>query len=286
MRNAFRSPDAIIVALAERQHGVVSRAQLLRAGISSKAIDGRLLRGQLRPLHRGVFQVGPIIAAQAREMAAHLACGVRSVVSHCSAAVLWQLIAPQNQLQSVEILVREHQRCHAGIVVRRACSLRNDEITKLNGIPITRPARTIVDLAASVSDRELEQAVAQSLTRRLTTRAQLERVLARASGRRGTTRLRAFLNGKAALTRSEAEALLLELIRKAELPEPDANARIAGFEVDFLWRDARLIVEMDGYAYHADAAAFERDRQRDLALTSKGFRVVRVPGSSWCSNRK
>lgn len=275
-RTAFTSPDAVIARLAERQHGVVSRAQLLHAGLSAKVIDGRLARGQLRPLHRGVFQVGPIMAARAREMAAHLACGASSVVSHRSAAVFWQLLAPHDPQQPVEILVRARERCRPGIVVRRAGSLRDDEVTKLDGIPITTAARTIVDLAASVSARELEQALAQSLARRLTTRAQLERKVVRANGRRGTARLRALLHGEAALTRSDAEERLLRLIRRAQLPEPATNTPIAGYEVDFLWRDARLVVEVDGYAYHADATAFEKDRRRDFALTSTGLRVVRV----------
>ncbi len=263
--SASRNPDAVIAALAARQHGVVSRAQLLRAGLSAKVIDGRLTRGQLRPLHRGVFQVGPIRGLRAREMAAHFACGASSVVSHRSAAVLWQLLAPPGPGRPVDILVRARERRRPGIVVRRSGSLRSDEVTKLDGIPLTTAARTIIDLAGSASARELEQALAQSLARHLTTRVQLERTAVRASNRRGSARLRALLNGQAALTRSEAEERLLQLIRRAQLPEPATNARIAGFEVDFLWRDARLVVEVDGYTFHADATAFERDRKRDLS---------------------
>jgi hypothetical protein len=200
------------------------------------------------------------------EMAAHLACGASSVVSHRSAAVLWQLLAEHEHRHAVEILVRARERHRPGIVVRRAVGLRNDEVTKLDGIPVTTAARTIVDLATSASARELEQALAQSLARRLTTRGKLERVLERANGRRGSVLLRALLHGEAALTRSEAEERLLRLVRKAQLPEPATNACIAGWEVDFLWRDARLVVEVDGYAFHADATAFEKDRQRDFAL--------------------
>ena len=139
-------------------------------------------------------------------MAAHLACGAGSVVSHRSAAMLWQLL-PANELRlPVEILVPARERRRAGIVVRRTGRLRNDEVTKLDGIPITTAARTIVDLAASVSARDLEQAIAQILVRRLTTRAQLDRMLTRAPGSRGSARLRALLHGDAALTRSEARS--------------------------------------------------------------------------------
>jgi very-short-patch-repair endonuclease len=223
-----------------------------------------------------VFQVGPILAARACEMAAHLACGMSSVVSHRSAAVLWQLLAPLDPSHPVEILVRARERARAGLVVRRAASLRNADVTKLDGIPITTAVRTIVDLAASVSRRDLEQAVAQALALRLTTHAKLERALEGANGRRGTARLRALLRGVAALTRSEAEERFLRLVRTAKLLEPATNVRIAGFEVDFLWRDARFVVEVDGYAFHSDAKTFEKDRHRDLALTSAGLRVVRV----------
>jgi very-short-patch-repair endonuclease len=273
---ASLGPDAVIAALAEGQHGVVSRAQLLGAGIGARVIDGRLARSHLRPLHRGVYQVGPISAGRAREMAAHLACGPSSVLSHRSVAVLCQLLPVLEPLQPVEVLVRGRERLRPGIVVRRVVSLRNDEITKLDGIPITTATRCIVDMAATVSARELEQALAQALALRLTTRTKLERALQSANGRRGTALLRELLHGQAALTRSEAEERLLRLVRRAQLPEPATNARIAGFEVDFLWRTAKLVVEVDGYAFHADASAFEKDRQRDFVLTATGLRVVRV----------
>ena len=159
--------------------------------------------------------------------------------------------------------------------MRRSRTLRSSDITTLDGIPLTTATRTLIDISPTVSARELEQALAQSLAQRLTTRAQLERELEGNCGR-GTARLRRLLAGEVALTRSEAEERLLTLIRKAKLPQPATNVRVEGFEVDFLWRDARLVVEVDGYAFHADAIAFENDRQRDFALTSTGLRVVRV----------
>ena len=269
------NPDRVIAEFAERQHGVVARGQLLRSGVSAKAINGRVARGQLRVLHRGVFQLGPIAAARAREMAAHLACGPDSLVSHRSAAVLWQLLPAPEQPQPIEILMRARERRRPGIVVRRTVTLHKNEVAKLDGIPLTTVVRTIFDLAATASAREVEQAIAQALSQRLASRAQLERKL-EGYGGRGAARLRALLDGEAALTRSQAEERLLGLIRKAKLPQPGTNVRIAGLEVDFLWRDARLVVEVDGYAFHADAVAFEKDRQRDLALTSIGLRVVRI----------
>jgi very-short-patch-repair endonuclease len=150
-------------------------------------------------------------------------------------------------------------------------------VTKLDGIPITTPARTILDLAATASPRELERALADSLSRRLTTRSELEKLLARARGRRGTAALRAWFTGQGpGLTRSEAEERLLALLRKARLAEPELNVRVNGFEVDFYWRAQRLVAEVDGFAFHADAHAFENDRGRDLVLASVGLRVVRI----------
>jgi very-short-patch-repair endonuclease len=271
------TPDAAILELARPQHGVVTRAQLIRAGLSDAVVSVRVRRGQLFRLHRGVFQVGPIAAPRAREMAASLACGPSAFVAAHSGAVLWQTLPPDGEARLVDILVRDGIRRHPGINIRRAAALRSDEVTKLDGIPITTPARTILDLAAIASARELERALAEALAHRLTTRAELEKLLARARGRRGTAVLRAWLAGRGpALTRSEAEERLLALIRKARLAEPRLNVRVEGFEVDFYWRAQRLVAEVDGFAFHSAADAFENDRSRDLALASAGLRVVRI----------
>lgn len=272
-----RSADVVIQELAARQHGVVTRAQLQAAGVGRRAVDRRISKGLLRPLHHGVFQVGRIATPGMRELAACLACGPTATVADRSAAALWQLLAASEPAEPVEILVCGGERRHAGVRVRRVARMEDDDRTELNGIPVTTPARTLCDLASLVSLGELERALARALASRLTTRAQLDTVLLRVSGRRGAGRLRALIAGNGpALTRSEAEERLLALVRKAGLPEPEANVRIAGCEVDLLWRDQRLVAEVDGYAFHADAVAFENDRRRDLVLVSQGMRVVRV----------
>jgi very-short-patch-repair endonuclease len=151
------------------------------------------------------------------------------------------------------------------------------DIRKLGGIPITSPARTILDLAAVVRRRELEQALAEAYARRLARRSELASLLARRSSRPGTHALRALLeDGTPALTRSQAEERLLALIRAAELPQPEVNIRIGRHEVDFVWRDQRLIVEVNGFRFHSSRSAFERDRRRDAELGTLGFRVMRV----------
>lgn len=197
------STDAAINAMAAQQHGVVTRRQLLRAGLSDDVVDVRIGRGLLTRVYRGVFQVGPIVAPRAREMAACLACGSAAFVGHRSAAVLWQLLPPDSLAMKVEIVMRRGIRRHPAIRIRRAGSLRDADVTRLDGIPVTTPARTILDLAASASPRELERAIAEALARRRTTRGVLQSMLAHARGRRGTAALRAWLEGRGpALTRS------------------------------------------------------------------------------------
>jgi very-short-patch-repair endonuclease len=124
----------------------------------------------------------------------------------------------------------------------------------------------------------LERALAEAQVRRLVRQRALLDQLERNRGRAGTRALRRVIEveGGPAPTRSEAERRLLRLLRAAELPAPQVNARLSGFEVDFLWKDARLVVEVDGYAYHSNRAAFERDRRRDRTLQTQGWRVVRI----------
>jgi very-short-patch-repair endonuclease len=161
--------------------------------------------------------------------------------------------------------------------VHRYRTLLPEEITSLDGLPITTPARTLLDLAGRADGRELEKAVAEALARGLTTAQGIGAVLECHLGWPGTSRLRALLGEHTpAFTRSRAEARFLALVRRAQLPVPRANARFNGFEVDFLWRDERLVTELDGFAFHSSASAFENDRRRDALLTAAGMRVMRV----------
>jgi very-short-patch-repair endonuclease len=156
--------------------------------------------------------------------------------------------------------------------------MRPDEVTVHDAIPITTPARTLYDLAATVRERELERALAEAFALGLIRRPQLLVLLDRHTRRPGANRLRDLLDGdsRAALTRSEAEERFLALTRKAGLHDPDANATVAGIEVDFVWRPERLVVEIDGHAFHSSDQRFENDRRRDAVLVAAGLRVMRV----------
>ena len=272
-------PDDLIVTLAAGQHGVVTRTQLLRAGVPNHVVKHRIACARLQRVHAGVYRVGPMVAPHAREAAAVLACGAGAVLSHRGALSLLQLAPPPADVIPVDVTVVLHDRGRRpGIRVHRVRSLTAEDVTTVEGIAVTAPARTLIDVAATARARELEQALAQAQRRQLVSAEALLERIARHPRRRGMKALKALLLSETppALTRSEAEERFLALVRKTQLPEPGVNVMVAGFEVDFLWQAAALAVEIDGYAFHSSPRSFERDRLRDAALTALGFRVIRV----------
>jgi very-short-patch-repair endonuclease len=277
MKRPFNA-DRVMLDLAAKQHGVVSSHQLLHAGVSSSALQRRQRAGLVRRLHHGVYHIGAVEAPHAREMAAVLACRGDALISLCSAGVLWEITPRSSTADPVDVITphSDHSR-RPGIRARRIRTLRPDEATKRHRIPVTTVARTLLDLAGVLGDRELERAAAEAYARRLTTRAAVMRMLAHHTGKPGVRRLLDLVGStKPALTRSEAEERLLDLIRRVGLPAPATNVRVCGYEVDFHWRSERLVTEVDGFAFHSSARRFESDRQRDAALTAAGMRVMRV----------
>lgn len=271
--------DRVILDVASRQHGVVTRAQLIEAGVSQHRIAYRLESGLLTRVYRGVFAAGPVRGPRALEFAAVLAAGAESFVSHRAAGVVLELLPPRRAEAPVEISTRRDVRIGGpGIRIVRVSRLESDEVMLRNGLPLTTPARTIFDLAAVCSSRGLEQALATALRNRLVERKGIEALLDRYPRRAGRGRLRALLtaDGGPAFTRSEAERRFLDLVRTAGLSRPSTNVIVAGFEVDFLWQEQRLIVEVDGREYHGGDHSFEGDRTRDGVLMAAGFRTMRV----------
>ncbi|MDX6582933.1 MAG: hypothetical protein QOI10_2117 [Solirubrobacterales bacterium] len=261
---------------ARRQHGVVTREQLRGLGMTARQVDGALARGELRPLHRGVYLVGPVTPPHAREIAAVLACGDGALLSHQSAAYLYGLLPYPAQPGPVDITVTgRHTGRHPGVRLHRTTTLHRYERRERSKIPVTAPPRTVVDLAGCCTPLELEDAVAEAFALRLTNRAQLLRAIADRPGRRGIAGLRSLLDGGPKRTRSVPERRLLSKLRATELPEPETNFRIAGWEVDLYWPAHRLVVEVDGYAAHSSPRAFERDRRKDAELAALGLTVRR-----------
>jgi very-short-patch-repair endonuclease len=271
-KRAAEPVDMRIAALAGRQGGVVGARQLLDLGLDRSAIARRVRRGWLHPIHRGVYAVGhPTLGATGRWHAAVLVCGDRAVLSHRSAAAAWELRPVPGGAVDVTV-PPDGSRRRDGVRTHRT-SLAEHETTVLEGLRITTPERTLLDLAA-VSRRDvLERAVEQAEWRRLADRAELGRLAA--TSQRGAPALRAVLAEPMTVTRSILERRMLALCRKHGLPRPQVNVRVGDYEVDFLWARQRLVVETDGGEFHRTRQAFENDRRRDADLTVAGFRVVR-----------
>jgi very-short-patch-repair endonuclease len=266
-------PDRLIVAVAARQHGVITTARLLEAGLSHDAIAHRVKRGWLRRLHRGVYLVGPLEVPLSRPMAATLAAGRGALLSHHTAALLWGLRQGRDERMHVTVIARDVRSDE--ICVHRVARLHPRDATRNHGIPVTSPARTLLDLAAATNRRDLARVTEEAQVQRRVSTHSLNEQFSRYPTHRGRAALRHVIRADPALTRSEAERILLELIRTARLPAPEANVELRGWEVDFIWRDRKLVVEVDGYAFHASRRSFERDRRRDRELQAAGYRVLR-----------
>jgi very-short-patch-repair endonuclease len=212
-------------------------------------------------------------------MAAVLSCGSPAVLSHNSAAALWKL--RETAHVTPEVSVPRSRAGIRGVRVHRSRTLTAVDRTRHKGIPVTSLPRTIVDLAGIVSRRPLERALDEAAIRHRVTAADVLAAIGRAPSARGSRLLREILDeGRlgCTLTRSELEERFLVLVRGCGLPEPEVNVRLRAasrYEVDFVWRDERVAVEVDGRAYHAMARAFERDRARDADLLGAGWPVIR-----------
>lgn len=286
---ASHEVERSIQELARKQHGVVTRAQLAEVGVRHGALRSRVRAGRFRRLHRGVYGVGPVAAPQAREMAAVLAYRPRSYVSHGCALSLHGLVAPPAPDAPIEVVVVGRRvRARDGIRPRYVARFDDDETTTVAGIPTTALSRTLVDYAAVAGTRDVEAAVARAERERLITPDELNGLVRRYAGVPGIVRLRTVLlaAGGPALTRSEAEALFLELVRTERMPTPEVNARVAGCELDFYWPGERFAVEVDGYRWHASRPSFERDRRRSVALAAAGIQVVRLTWRQIADDRK
>jgi very-short-patch-repair endonuclease len=247
--------ELFVATIAARQHGVVTVAQLRSAGIDKHGVMHRTKTGRLHRVHRGVYAVGHAsLSFEGRCMAAALSGGNRSVVSHVSAAAIWGMLHPQRGSIEITVSTRNGRGRRNGIQIHRS-PLDSLNATRRNGIPVTRPKRTLRDLHRGKSRHLYLRAVRRALDLRLISDADL---------RDETER-----------SRSELERRMLALCRRHGLPTPQVNVQLGSFEVDFLWIDYALVVETDGFRFHRDRVAFESDRSRDAELQALGYRVVR-----------
>jgi very-short-patch-repair endonuclease len=272
-------PDRAIAALAAAQHGVVSRRQLLDAGLTRLMIQRRLETRRLLPFYRGVYAVGHRrLRREGAWLAAVLAVGRGAALSHREAAALHEL--RRSDRPTVDVTVAAQRRV-SGLQIHRVRVLEREDVTRVDGIPVTTVARTLVDLAAVVSPHALRKALEEAeRSHRLDVRA-VEAAMARTRGRNGRSheRVRRVLSELASttatITRSTLEDSFLALLDAHGLARPQTNASIDGIEVDAMWPAARLVVELDGWEYHRTRHAFQRDRDRANDLTANGWTVLR-----------
>jgi len=256
-----RSADAPIADLATRQHGLVTRPQLMAMGIGPDAIDRRIAARRLHPIHRGVFAVGHRVRTrESTWMAAVLAAGPDAVLAFRSAAALWGI----RQGSRLEVIAPRRLRRPA--IETHRIVLPDDEVTVEAGIPVTTPARTLFDLAAVVREHHLNAAFQEAEVRRLTSPTSLDALVARYPGRRGTRAIKRMLARHEAIGRAVPTSLLerrfLALVDAHDLPRPTINRLGDHGEIDATWPGHRLIVECDGFATHGTREAFEEDRAR------------------------
>jgi len=277
--------DRRIWALVERQHGVVASRQLRGLGLGPPSIRWRVRSGRLHPVRRGVYAVGrPALDRLGRWMAAVLACGDGTVLSHGSAAALWGFGSEPPGL--IEVSLPPKRRCrHSGIRAHRRTTLRPEDLAEYEGIPVTAPARTLIDEATRLAPRRLERAVNEA--------DKLDRVAADAlyarlddyRGEPGAGALRKLLDPlHFRLSDSDLEQAMRPIARAAGLPVPETKAWLNGYEVDFFWPTLGIVVEADGLRYHRTASQQRRGLERDQIHLSSDLWPLRF--SHWQIGRE
>jgi very-short-patch-repair endonuclease len=270
------SRDQRIAAVARHQRGRVSRDQLVAIGLSAGVIQRRLRRGVLLAEHPGVYLVGHAAAVPlGPETAALLSVRDGAVLSNHSAAALWEIGAGD---RNIHILVQGgYTGRRTGVRIHRTRLLDARDIRVRDGLPVTSPARTLLDNAGRTTMRVLERMFTEAVTQNLVSPADLEDVIARGRGRSGCAALHALLDDEndPAFTRSDGEERMLALIRKAGLSQPLVNAPLHGFEVDFYWPAHGVVVEIDSYGFHTSRWAYDRDCDKDAVLRARGMPPLR-----------
>jgi hypothetical protein len=261
-----------LVRLAESQSGVISRAQLLTLGFSDSAISRWAAANRIHRLYPTVYALGHrVIGDEGRLRAALMYVGAPAVLSHSTAASWWGLL--EGRPGPIHVTTDNGVGPKNGLVVHRP---RRIEATSHRGLPVTPVPRTLLDIAPMVSFARLRRALAEVEYQRLADLDEVAAVLGR--GRPGSKALKRALamhRPELARTLSVLEERFLALCERYGIPLPEVNVTVSGLMVDALWRDQRVVVELDGRAAHSTSAAIERDRSRDLTLRAAGLAVHR-----------
>jgi len=277
---ADKRPDVDVARVAAGQWGVLSLDELFACGLSPSPVLTRVRNGRLHPVHRGVYAVGHAkVPLEGRFLAAVKACGRTAVLSHHSAAALWGFMPWEERHPEVTVLGTAPQ-AHPGLRVRRTTRLDLDDTTRHHGIPVTTPARTLLDLAATLDHRPLRAATRRAQSLHRVNVRQLAETLARHRSRRGAARLAEVIATGPAPTKSELEDVVLDLILRGGHVHPDVNVPyyVDGQKTipDFRWPEQRLVLEADSTTWHDNPLARADDAERQALLEADGERVLRV----------
>lgn len=269
-------------AIARRQHGLVTVEQLYALGFSSAAISRRVACGRLHRIHRGVYAVGRReITREGVFLAAALAIGDGAVLGGFAAAALWGFW--NGNTAPIEVVVARRTRPRVGLLVHRVDDLPASAITRHLGIPVTTPVRTIFDLAGTIRlDRVFRRVVHEAFVqKRISLRALQEEIDRSDPRRRGVARVMAEIATGAKPTRSWLEDALVEILRRADVPPFETNARVPGtpswVEVDAWFSEHRLAVEIDGKRFHSTPYRLELDAYKQELVKRAGHRMIRLP---------
>jgi hypothetical protein len=265
--------DKQVAALANRQRGYVKRPQLLKLGLGAKAIDYRVRIGRLIPVYAGVYAVGHVpTLPHDRAYGALLACGEEAVLSHGSAATAYGIFRWWEMPFEATAPAARRRR---GIRVHRA-ALTPGDVRIEAGIRVTSPARTLLDMAPRLNDKQLGRGFDRLRLSHHLRAEHVRHVLERFPRHPGARRLIPFAGITRDAARSRLEVKFADFCERYGLPQPRLNVRIGGREVDALFEEERLIVEVDGYEVHSGPVSFEDDRDRDAHMLALDLPTVRV----------
>jgi Transcriptional regulator, AbiEi antitoxin/Protein of unknown function (DUF559) len=254
------TPDQRVAQIAADEWGVLSLAELEACGLTRKDVTSRATEGRMHRVHRGVYAIGHAgLTMRGRFLAAVKACGDGAVLSHVSAAALWDLV-PYDEARPPDVIALGPRRI-AGIATHR--TRHAPPTIRYDNIPVTTPARTLIDLSSMLPFKTLRRATREALAMKRITPNDL-----------ANTKLAPSAHTP---TRSELEDVVLDLIQQGGIAKPDVNQPLPnGLIPDFRWPEQRLILEADGAAFHANALASEDDARRQARLEAAGERVIRL----------
>ena len=271
--------DHLIAQVAAPRGGVITRARLRALGLTDAAIDHRVRTGRLHLVHRGIYLVGhPHLCGHAHRWAALLASGPGAVLSHRSAASLWDMLYAPATVVHITVPTQAGRKRRSGIRLHRSVTL-TDETDLRDGFPVTSMARTLLDIAATEPRRVVEQAVEGADGAGVFDGRAIHALAPRGCGRPGAKLLHSVLDHAfigTTITRSELEEAMLALSRAHQIPQPECNVDLEGWEVDCLWRADRLVVEVQSTKFHRTAQQVARDADKEADLMEAGYVVLHV----------